>query len=155
MTAGTFLGLEPLILARLREHMPADVAVLSAADVSVSLEASLPKPSVRLLYGGHSIKNEGRRPPGWAAIEQTWIVVAAMRNVADIRGGAPSRADVSPLVDTAFLALDGWSTHGYGTLTSVTPPVQSANIDGVAYIPLAFSASFRLKKDCPQEAATC
>lgn len=148
----TFLGLEPLIVARL-EALVRDalsVHVLSTADLAATTEASLPKPSVRVAYGGHRIIQEAAPlPPGWAHVEQTWVVVPAVRNVRDIKAGAAPRADASVLCDAVLDALDGWNAgNGYGALRSATPGFAPATIDGCTYVPLAFTSRFRRTTQC-------
>ena len=148
----TFLGLEPLIVARLDATVRSalQVPVLSTADIAGATEASLPKPSVRVAYGGHQVVQSGAvLPAGWALIEQTWIVVPAVRNVRDIRAGAAPRADASPLCDAVLDALDGWAPGGgYGPLKSVTPGLRPATLDGCTYVPLAFTSRFRRTTQC-------
>ena len=146
----TFLGLEPLLRDRLAAQVPAGVRVLSLAEVAGATEASLPKPSVRVAYYGHQvIDSAAALPPGWAQIEQTWLVVPAVRNVAEILTGVAGRADISPLCDAVLEALDGWQPGGgYGRLKSITPGLRPATIDGCTYVPLAFTTRFRRTTEC-------
>lgn len=152
MSTPTFLGLEPLITARLTDTVrPMGVHILATADVAGAQEASLPKPSVRTVYAGHRIVRDAGTPlpPGWAQVEQTWLVVPAVRNVRDIKGAAPARSDVSPILDAVLDALDGWRPgSGYQALQSVTPPVGPATVDGCVYVPLAFTTKFRRNTQC-------
>lgn len=148
----TFLGLEPILLDRLESVLSGVCRVLSLAEVAGATEASLPKPSVRLAYFGHQVVSDGNTPlpPGWAQIEQTWLVVPAVRNVRDLSSGAPGRAEISPLCDAVFDALDGWHPGGgYGRLKSITPGLRPATIDGCTYVPLAFVSRFRRSTECP------
>lgn len=148
----TWLGLEPLIAARLAPVAAAHGAhVLSAADLAGATEASLPKPSLRIVYAGHAVlRPDGPAAPGFGQIEQTWLVVPAVRNVADIKSAAPARRDASPLVDAVWDALDGWNPgSGYGRLVSVTPPSRPLTLEGVIYVPLAFTTRFRRNPPCP------
>lgn len=154
MSTPCILGLEPLMVARLvAEVTLPGVRVLSIADVAEAKEASLPKPSVRVVYYGYQVlpeKDGAPRPPGWALIEETWLAVPAVRNVATLREGAPSRAEAVPLVDATLEALDGWNPgEGYSPLKCITPPLRPATIDGCTYVPLAFTTRFRRKKSCP------
>ena len=150
----TWFGMEEILLARLAEIVPDGVKVLSVTDIDGAKEASLPKPSVRVIYYGHDIVIDrnatGPRPQGWAQVRQTWLVVPAVRNAHRIREGGASREDASPLVDIVFGALDGWWPEdvSYGQLVSVSPPVQSATLDGCTYVPLAFVNHFRLTDAC-------
>lgn len=150
-----FLGLEPLIVARLQavlaERMP--VTVLTMADVDGVTEASLPKPSVRIAYFGHQVvQDKAPLPPGWALMEQTWLVVPAVRNVRHLRdnlAGDVSRAEASPLCDAVLDALDGWRPGGgYGALASVTPQLRPATVEGCTFIPFAFVSRFRRSQSC-------
>lgn len=148
----TFLGLEPLLVERLSSALPGNVRVLSLAEVAGATEASLPKPSVRVAYFGHQVvppQGGAPLPPGWVQVEQTWLVVPAVRNVQDIKAGAPGRAEISPLCDVVLDALDGWQpSGGYGRLKSITPALRPATIDGCTYVPLAFTTRFRRTTEC-------
>lgn len=150
----TFLGLEPLIVERLQAfRLPGNARVLTVAEFAGAQEASLPAPSVRVAYAGHRIASDSSTPlpPGWALIEQTWLVVAAVRNVRGIKSGSASRMDASPLCDAILDALDGWMPgKGYTQLRSATPGLAALTQDGNTYIPLAFTSRFRRTTACPQ-----
>lgn len=151
MLRPTFLGLEALIVERLQAaNLPAGARVLSVEDLSEAREASLPKPSVRVVYGGHRIIADGSPlPPGWAMVEQTWLAVVAVRNVRDIKAGAAARGEASPLCDAVLDTLDGWSPGGgYGTLKSATPGLGPLTVEGCSYVPFAFVSRFRRSKEC-------
>jgi len=124
--------------------------VLSTADLPAPTEASLPKPSVRVAYGGHRIIQEAAPlPPGWAHVEQTWVVVPAVRSVRARTQSAHHGADASVLCDAVLDALDGWNAgNGYGALRSATPGFAPATIDGCTYVPLAFTSRFRRTTQC-------
>ncbi|THF60907.1 phage tail terminator protein [Pseudothauera rhizosphaerae] len=149
MSNPTFLGLEPLIVARLEDTVRAalQVAVLSTADIAGATEASLPKPSVRVVYGGHRYVRVGNG--GLPMVEQTWLAVPAVRNVRSMQSGAPGRAEISPLCDAVLDALEGWSPkHGYGRLESVTPSLGPATFEGCTFVPLAFLSRFSRSQSC-------
>ena len=152
MSQPTFLGLEPIILDRLIDRVrPMGVHVLSIADVAGAKEASLPKPSVRVVYAGHRIVRDPAvpLPPGWSMIEQTWLAVCAVRNVRDIKSAQSARSDASPIIDAVFDALDGFKpAGGYQTLASATPPAAPVTLDGCIYLPLAFTTKFRRTSQC-------
>ena len=148
----TFLGMEPLLVARLEEALaPLAARVLCVADMAGVLEKDLPKPSARIVYGGHQVVRDDKpQAPGWALIEQTWLVVPAVRNVRDIKTGTAGRAEASPLIDAVWDALDGWRPgSGYSPLKSVTPGLRPATVEGCTYVPLAFTTRFRRNQSCP------
>ncbi|MDR0717518.1 MAG: hypothetical protein LBF50_08890 [Azoarcus sp.] len=148
----TFLGLEPRIIERLaRSGLPDDgVKILSIADVADATEQSLPKPSVRVAFGGYTIVQDATPlPPGWARIEQTWLVVPAVRNVREMTTGVAARHDASNLIDRVFDALEGWNPgDGYGVLKAATPGYRPVALDGSLYVPLAFTSTFRRHTTC-------
>lgn len=152
MDAPTFLGLEPLIINRLIESPLTDlgVRVLAVKDFGSVAESSLPKPSVRVAFVGHRIlADNGPVAPGWARVEQTWLIVPAVRNVREMQTGAAAREDISPLIDIAFDALDGWPPgNGFGVLTSVTPGAAPSVYEGSLFVPLAFTSTFRRRRTC-------
>lgn len=153
--APTWLGLEPLIKARLeaplREH---GARVISVEDMREAMfEDSLPKPSVRIVYAGYRPlpeDNNAPTPPGFRRVEQLWVATVAVRNVRDMREGAASRAEASPLCDAVLDLLDVWNPgQGYGPLNLMAPQIAALTRDGCSYIPFAFSCRFRRKKTCP------
>jgi hypothetical protein len=150
--AVTFLGLEPRIIERLRRAGLEDdgVWILSIAEVADATEQSLPKPSVRVAFGGHSIVQDAAPlPPGWVRIEQTWLAVPAVRNVREMASGAAARHDISRVIDRVFDALEGWNPGGgYGVLRAATPGYRPVALDGSLYVPLAFTSTFRRQTTC-------
>jgi len=98
-----FLALEPLIVARLKSALPADVHVLSAADLAGIAESAQPTPAVHVLYRGYRVRDAD--VPAFAAIEQTWLTVIAARNLTDLASGSDARQAAGPLAADVIDAL--------------------------------------------------
>lgn len=143
MTSVGWFDFEGLALERLNSAVTAGdlpLNVLSIDDINGVKEASLPKPSVRLAYGGHRITTDS----GISTVDQTWLTVLALRNVRGIKQGTAARSAASPLVDIVFDLFLGWQpAKGFKALVPATSPVKSSMYQGVIYVPLAWTASFR------------
>lgn len=142
----SFLDLEHPLAARLRERLPAWVHVLTRADLAVVAEGSQPTPAVHVVYQGYRVLEN--RPDGRAArIQQTWLVVAAVRNVRDAASGEAARADAGDLAESAARALMGWKPDGAHKPARLANAPASGYRAGFLYLPLAFDIETDLKGD--------
>lgn len=132
------MHLEAALIHRLKDRLPAHVRVLSAADLDGVAEGSQPTPAVHVIYYGDrplEVNSNGRT----ARVEQTWLVVAAVRNVRGPRTGQDAREDGMALMWQVRRALMGWQPEGASTplkLASAPRPGYSA---GFQYLPTAFT----------------
>jgi hypothetical protein len=145
----SFLALEPLLLARLQELLPAKLRVLTAEDLAGIEEAQLPDRSVHVVYNGVRVIG-GNASGSQAETEQSWLVVVCVKHSGTAaKASAEAKARVAPLVNTCLRALMGWRPiGGPGTpgLKLATPP-KPASRPPYYYFPLAFSAMVPVVRD--------
>lgn len=143
MSAKTFLALESVLVERLKNELPENVHVLTAAELSGVKENNQSVPAVHVIYGPSPVK--AVNPNGRSAlIEQTWYTVVAVRNVRNVREGTDARIDASELADKVLAALMGWkATPADQPLMLATPPLPGYSA-GFMYLPLAWKAEVAL-----------
>jgi len=142
-----FLAVEPHLVARLKDAMaglsPA-VHVLTGADLAGIKEAAQRTPAVHLIWGG--FRPLESRPDGkQARLDHTWLVVAAVRNVAGARAGAAARADAGPVMARAGAALMGYRPPGVAGPMRMTATQAAYYSAGFMYLPLAFLVETHFK----------
>lgn len=154
MTPENFLEMGPAILARLREVLPPEVHVLSAADLDAVAEADQPTPAVHVLFWDHAVGAEPRMP-AVAPFTLTWLTVVVTRNVADIEQGEYARQAAGPLATEVISALHRQTLSGpdgqplkVGRLTPATPPIKSGYSAGRFYLPLAWDCQVKFVGKC-------
>jgi hypothetical protein len=135
-----FLFLEPLIVARLQEHLPSDVQVLTAPALADMAEAGRRLPAVFVVYDGYQVAEDN---PGFLTVTQTWVTWAAVRNSANLREGAPAREDAGSLLHQMRVALSRWKPEGAKPLRLSAAP-NPIYTDGHAYFPLAWTSAIAL-----------
>ena len=154
MSPDNFLAAEPLIMERLRDVLPAEVHVLSAADLAAVAGDHQPTPAVHVLYMGYQVADT--RTGAAAVVDQQWLTVVVTRNVADIEQGFHARQEAGPLaalvMDALYryrLRMDG-KPFGAAPLRMSNAPTPGFE-DGRFYLPLAWSAGIQFSTDaCPQ-----
>ena len=135
-----FLAVEPHLVARLKDAVaglsPA-VHVLTAADLAKVKETAQHTPAVHLIWGGFR-PLESRSDGKQTRLDHTWLVVAAVRNVAGTKTGAAARTEAGALAARAGAALMGFRPPGVaGPLRMGAAPGASFSA-GFMYLPLAF-----------------
>ena len=138
--SAALLALEPLIVARLKEKLPADIQVLTAPDLAGPEGKGRHVPAVYVVYGGYRVPSDQQ---SFTTIVESWLTWCAVRNVHQIRQGADARSLASEMQDGVRLALSRWRPAGYKplSLASAPRPYWAA---GTAYFPLAWDAPFTL-----------
>jgi phage gp37-like protein len=140
----SLLALESALVERLKARLPAGVHVLSAADLAGVAEGSQPTPAVHVVYQGYRVSES--RPDGRAArIEQTWLVVVAVRNVRDARSGGAARADAGDLAESVIAAIMGWQPEGTSSPLKLTTAPRAGYAAGHIYMPLGFACETTVK----------
>jgi hypothetical protein len=137
-----FLALGPLVQAKLRETLPPQVFVLDSKDLASITEQQQPAPAVHVLFGGF-MPRAGNA--AWEELEQRWITVIVVRNVASLPGAASSELDAGPLMMATINALRPWAVplDGFGTLHLDTP-MKPAFKSGFGYYPIAWKVIHRV-----------
>lgn len=135
-----FLGLEPLIIARLKAAVPAARAVLAAEDLTDVQERSQTAPALHVIYGGYRVVSASESGRG-ANTEQTWIVVAVVKGASQRADGpAAVRASGAELVGPVLAALMGWRPSERMRPLKLANGPRPVFSGGFAYFPLTFSA---------------
>lgn len=154
MKPDNFLAAEPLIIARLRAVLPADVHVLAAADVAAVASDDQPTPAVHVLYNGYATTDASTG--AFASVDQTWLTVVVARNVADIETGHHARQDAGPLAAKVIDALNRHRLRGDANQPLGARPLRLETApepgykDGRFYLPLAWLCAINFWSDaCP------
>lgn len=153
MTPDNFLAAEPLIIAMLRAKLPAQVHVLSAADLAGVAGGQQPTPAVHVLYMGY--RPIETRTGALLGVEQHWLTVVVTRNVADIETGFHARQDAGPLAAQVMDALnrqrlrDARGPIGGAPLRLDAAPAPGFD-DGHYYLPLGWVVPVNFRgAECP------
>jgi len=140
------LDLEPLIKDRLQDRVTDLRGVHSAVGLNEQQAAGKPTPCVFVHPYGYRVAQVTGQASG-ARLTHTWLVVVAVRNVAEILSGAAARGEADDLIRQVFGALTGWQPRpGCGPLTPVTPP-NALYESGLLLYPLAFESAHVIKGD--------
>ncbi|MBF0096235.1 MAG: hypothetical protein HQM04_06785 [Magnetococcales bacterium] len=128
-----YLMLAPLILSRLREHLP-QVAVSSSWGLSAIKEAPDQLPSIVVfLEDDQPVQQTGQGTV--QKITQTWMVLVAVRDAEEEAG---------ELISRIYRTLAGWRPNQiFEPLCRVRSSYkQDVSPNGVSYFPLSFETSF-------------
>ncbi len=151
MSPDNFLAAESLLIARLRDVLPTDVHVLSAADLSGVADTQQPTPAVHVIYTGYQVADT--RTGAAAAIDQQWLTIVVTRNVADIEQGFHARQAAGPLAAQVMDALyrhrlkQGGKSFGAGPLRMASAPAPGF-LDGHFYLPLGWTVGVMFSGEC-------
>ena len=123
-----------LVKAAVAGLVPA-VHVLTRKDLAGVKEAAQLVPALHIVYAGTRVADHQYKTTRYA---HKWLLVAAVRNVADTVGNQAARADAGALLELGVNALTNAEVPGCATrLTPVTPPPPSPGA-GYYYLPAAF-----------------
>ena len=141
--ANNFLAAEPDIVARLKAALSGQtpaVHVLTEDDLDGVKENAQLVPAVHVIYASYKpLESSSRRDQ--ASLEHTWLVVAAVRNVASGRkGSAAARKAAGELLACAGAALMGFKPTNCMTPLRLVPAPRGSSSNGYVYLPLAFAA---------------
>ena len=139
----SFLAIESAIVARLTERLPPAVRVLTAADLASVAEGSQPTPAVHVVFQRYGVTDTS---PALTTVQQTWLLVVAVRNTRNARSGSGARESASEIIDAVLAAINHWRPAGAKpmTLTNAPPAQFSA---GFGYFPLAFNTAINLRAE--------
>lgn len=129
------LAIEAMIRDRLAEIPDVPGGVSSLADLSMDAVAGRRFPA--LFTGSLGYRVEDAKSPGAVRIASQWLVVVAVRNVADAKGGADARASASDLAAEVMARLYRWSPAGFQPLLPINPPKPEYSA-GLLLYPIAF-----------------
>lgn len=134
----SFLALEPALVARLTERLPATVRVLTAADLASVAEGSQPTPAVHVVLRGYTVAES--RPDGRAArLRIPLLMVVAVRNAQAVRTGSGARESADPIIDAVMGALMGFKPSMVSAPLALTDAPTGGFSAGFSYTPISFS----------------
>lgn len=141
-----YLFLEPLLIARLREQVPAFVEVTGVAGLAQMNDDNPVCPMAYVMYLGDSINTAPAATGGSLGklqfVTQLWAIVICVY-FADGRGlGADISSEAGPLIKQVVDALAGWRPESNIcraiTRSNQSLPAQYEN--GYGYYPMVFQA---------------
>lgn len=140
LTSNNWMALEPHIVNLVKsavQGMQPAVHVVTSADLSDVKERAQIAPAVHVVYGGFRITDG--QGIAWE-LTHTWLIVAAVRNVADIRSGQAARTQAGSLAAMVLGGLVGAQIPGsIRALEPITPP-PARYAGGFQYVPTAIKA---------------
>lgn len=141
-----YAEIENDIVAELKAKLPANVHVLTSAELADIAEASQPTPAVHVVYRGYN-PLESRQDGRAARVELTWLTVISTRNHRSSRSGDAAREDASALANQVAGALMGFKAKNASDVLKLTsaPPVGYQS--GHCYLPIGFTTQTLLRSD--------
>lgn len=137
--ANNFLAPEPHIVARLKELLPVNVHVLTAADLQKIKEESQPVPAVHVIWNGFRLV-ESRLDGRVSQLQHEWLIVSTVRNVQTLKTGQQARVEAGELAARAGAALMGFRPPNVSSHMKLAPaPGTGHSQAGYLYLPLAFT----------------
>lgn len=139
-----FVDLENEIVARLKETVPANVRVMTSAELASVTEGNQPTPAVHVIYRNYRVVET--RPDGKAArIEQQWMLVVAVKNLRQMISGDAARSDAMELADIVAPSMMGWKAAAATKPFKITNAPAAAQGTGHYYLPLVFVTETSVK----------
>lgn len=129
------LAIEPLIRARLEAIPEVPGGVSGLAELSPEAVAGRRLPAI--FVGSLGYRVEDAKSPGAVRVATQWLVVVAVRQVADVRGGAGARAAAADLAAEVMARLYRWPPEGGSPLLPIAAPRPEYR-EGLLMFPLAF-----------------
>lgn len=143
MSGPHFLAMEQILIDRLRAVLPAQVHVLSAADLATVTESAQLTPAVHVLYRGY---RRGKPTPSmWVEISQQWMTVVAVRNVRDVATGSAARLEAGPLITQVIAALDRYQPGGECQSLHLDDAPSAGYRAGYGYFPLGWRVDMKIR----------
>lgn len=146
LQANDFMRLEEPLLDLLRSataDMSPAVRIYTAAELASVKEAAQHTPAVHLIYGGYQVAEAAGTQ--WRLLHK-WFAVAAVRNVASVRSGAPARRSAGQLAALVAGCLAGAQVQGATRALELLTPPPAHYADGFQYIPVAVQAESIFRK---------
>lgn len=133
------LSAEPLIRDRLKS-VPGVLAVHGMVDPRTVVNMPTKFPALFVVHDGFEIDQIMGQTQA-AKVSPRWLVIVAVKNVADIRDGHPARDDSTDIATHVIATLMGWQpSPAYQPLQPINPPLKPIYNDGLLLYPLAFKA---------------
>jgi len=132
-----WLGAGSLIVARLRDKVPALAHVTTLSSLAELESLTVHSPTAFVIWQGDNLGDTSAR--GYAQmVVQQWMVVIAVRSARDVDTGAGILDLAGVLVTDVLRALMGWQpTPDYRPFVRVQSPAPGYNVV-FGYFPLSF-----------------
>lgn len=135
--SNNFMALEPQLVQRIQAAVAGQkpaVHVLTSADLADVREETQLVPAVHVIYGGYRVvEAQGAK---WRLVHK-WLIVAAVRNVAQGQSGSAARRDAGLLSATATAAVAGVGFDGSTKASVLVTPPPARYTKGFQYLPSA------------------
>lgn len=134
------LEIEPLIRQRLADIPGLIGGVHGIADLTMDIQTAAGKrlPAVFIGCDGYRVVDD--TSPGAVRVAVRWIVIVALRQVADVVGGTDARSAVSDIATGVMARLHRWQPSAmYQPMTPVQPP-HPEYAGGLLLFPMAFES---------------
>ncbi|MCE5420257.1 MAG: hypothetical protein JJ713_05670 [Acidithiobacillus sp.] len=128
------LAAESAIRQRLA-GIPGLAGVHGMADFAANGAAGKKLPAAFVLADGYRVDDGSS--PGAVRLAVRWLVVLAVRNVADVVGGSGARVELTDLAASIMASLYRFQPPGFQPMRAVDAPRPSYE-DGLMLYPLAF-----------------
>lgn len=140
-----YLALEPLLVARLQDTLPAGTHVLTPADLEGVTQQKQLTPAVHVVFW-RSLMVPSSAPDdsgGYHAVRQHWLTVVAVRHAGGQKSAQPQREVAGTLAAKVVVALAGWkpSAAGIRRLLPIDAPGPHYGKGGYMYLPLAWETT--------------
>lgn len=133
------LAAELLIRARLESVPGVAGGVHGMAELDMQSVAGKRLPALFVACDGYRVVDD--KSPGAVRVAVRWLVVAAVRQVADVVGGTDARAAASDIAAAVFARLYRWQPSAdYQPMMPAAAP-RPDYAAGVLLLPLAFETS--------------
>lgn len=140
-----FKAHEAAIVARLRQRLPPEMGVQSAAQVADAVTLRQQAPCAVVTFNGYTA-GQSTGDGLVQSIGMEWIVLCCARNASQAGASVAARNDAAEVAAAALAALLGFPIDKGVTLRLAdAPPPEYA--DGYVYIPIAFTSRATFKGD--------
>lgn len=144
-----FMAMESELVQRIQaavaDQKPA-VHVLTSADLADVREELQKVPAVHVIYGGYRVvEAQGAK---WR-LAHKWLIVAAVRNVAQGQSGSAARREAGQLSALATAAVAGESLPGATRASALVTPPPARYSKGFQYLPSALEVETIFAKPQP------
>ncbi len=139
MTMGYFV-LEPILVDRIKQHVPGLVEVNTPFNIEEMLEASNNSPSVSVIYYDDRVSTDAGRGE-MAVTYQQWLIVLSVRHSgAQLQETSLIRKKAEPFIDQILGAMKGFNPAitGFKTFKRTNSPVRVGGKAGHCYFPFMF-----------------
>lgn len=142
-----FMALEGELVERLKEKLAGQVPpvhVLTSSELANVQEEMQLAPAVHVMYQGYR-PLEARHDGSVLRVQQTWMVVAVVRNTRNLASGGDARQEAGALSIKVWSALTGFLPASAAKPLALATAPSAEFSGGHQYLPLAFTTELVLK----------